>query len=120
MVDAVLCGTRMHPFNGDVAVLAADMIIHTPLVGLVPTPKFAFALQANDACRNDTGNMRPQRAKPFDVRSDFGVHTHRFDVFQWDLQTTLQSPQLIPTLHFNDQFFLCYRYFSHTVVWLMV
>src|SRR5437867_1147783 len=94
MVDGGYCGKWLGHFNDQLAVALVVKFNHDHLLGLVDIPEYTVALLAKRACRNDTGNMRPQRAKPFDVRSDFGVHTHRFDVFQWDLQTTLQSHSL--------------------------
>src|SRR5436309_1587742 len=115
MVDGGYCGRWVCHLNDKLGVRLVVKLKHDHLLGLVDVPEYTVALLAKRARRNDTGNMRPQGTKPFDVRSDFGVHMHRFDVLKWNLQTALQSPQLVPTFHLNDQLLFCDGYFSHTL-----
>src|SRR2546426_1099228 len=58
--------------------------------------------------------MRPECANTFRVLGDFGIGPHSSDVRKWNLQAALESPQLVPTFHFNDHSLLCNGYFSHT------
>src|SRR5205823_5829465 len=80
----------------------------------VHVPKYAVTFLAKATGCDHAGKMRPQSPNAF--ARTFGnlrIGSNGFDVLDGNFQSTLEGPKFVPTLHFDDQLVLGYRYLRH-------
>src|SRR5439155_6561336 len=80
----------------------------------VHVPKYAVAFLAKAACRNHSGKVCPECPNALAwTFGNVGIGSNCLDVLDGNFQATLQRPKFVPTLHFDDELVVGYRYLRH-------
>src|SRR5256885_326327 len=82
--------------------------------GSMYVPKYCAAFLSERACCNDARKICAEHAKALTRTSaNLGIGSDSLDVHDGNFQSTFQGPKFVPTLHFDDQLVLGYRYLRH-------